>query len=258
MPHPDAEKKDVTTEEPTRLRTLGALALSGAGVTRPKPLLLVAYLAHEGPTERARLAQVFFPDAEDRRDALSTTVGRLKGLVRTAESGDRRLSTHVTTDALEFERFALQVDPQTALSRYVGAFLPDLGLPIGLELEEWVLATRERLASIARDLHIAVARRHLRGRDRVGLWRHLQAAVSLTQAHALDAGGTVDLLRRAANRGLAVSDGWRRAMEGGPVAWPKSSRKVMPPTAASRREARDRRQRSLRRRPAQGLGDHLP
>ena len=45
------------------LRTLGGLALEGTGFHRPKPLLLLAYLALEGPKLRRYLAEVFFMDA---------------------------------------------------------------------------------------------------------------------------------------------------------------------------------------------------
>lgn len=49
-------------DEPSQrlsVKTLGTLRLNGEKLTRPKPLLMVAYLAHEGPTDRDRLARLF-------------------------------------------------------------------------------------------------------------------------------------------------------------------------------------------------------
>src|SRR5690606_16722729 len=43
------------------LRTLGGLGLAGAGFARVKPLLLLAYLALEGPKERRFLADLLWP-----------------------------------------------------------------------------------------------------------------------------------------------------------------------------------------------------
>ena len=59
------------------LGTLGRLRLEGTSLTRPKPLLLLAYLALEGPTPRTRLCRLFFDDAANPPDALGTTLRRL-------------------------------------------------------------------------------------------------------------------------------------------------------------------------------------
>jgi hypothetical protein len=54
-----------------RLQTLGALQLEGGQLRRPKPLLLLAYLALEGRQARGHLAELFWPEATDRRNRLS-------------------------------------------------------------------------------------------------------------------------------------------------------------------------------------------
>jgi hypothetical protein len=135
------------------LRTLGGLSLaapSGVGlVTRPKPLLLLAYLAHEGPTDRDRLARLFFDTSRDARDALSTTLRRLGVLVARPRAGDRRIGTTVGTDAIAFQELVLTADPRVALASYGGPFCGGVDLRLGLELEEWLSSTRERLASHA-------------------------------------------------------------------------------------------------------------
>lgn len=73
------------------LRTLGGLELTGTVFTRPKPLLLLAYLALEGPQERRFLADLFFLETGDPLNLLAVTLSRLRkvadGLV---EAGAKR------------------------------------------------------------------------------------------------------------------------------------------------------------------------
>ena len=52
------------------LRTLGGLQLEGTEFQRPKPLLLLAYLALEGPQERGYLAELFFQGSSNGRHKL--------------------------------------------------------------------------------------------------------------------------------------------------------------------------------------------
>jgi hypothetical protein len=72
------------------LRTLGSLALEGTALRRPKPLLLLAYLALEGATPRRRLAELFFGDTKDPLDSLSTALKYLKQHPGTALELDLR------------------------------------------------------------------------------------------------------------------------------------------------------------------------
>ena len=66
-------------DAPLKLRTLGGLGLVGSGFTQPKPLLLLAYLALEGPQPRAFLAELFWPQGESRK-SLSMALTRLHGV----------------------------------------------------------------------------------------------------------------------------------------------------------------------------------
>jgi hypothetical protein len=188
-----------------RLQTLGHLALPGGAVTRPKSLLLLAFLAHEGPSDRDRIARLFFPASRDPRDALCTALRRAGGLV-VADGG--RLRTGVVTDALAFERAALETAPADALALYAGPFVQALTVDLGPELEEWVLVTRERLASLARDLHLAMARDALRRGHGTPAWRHVDAAAGITAAHALAPTPDDGVLRRMAGLGLPVPTTW--------------------------------------------------
>jgi hypothetical protein len=200
-----------------RLCTLGHLALRGGDVTRPKSLLLLAFLAHEGPNDRERVARLFFPTSRDPRDALCTAVRRAGGLVRAV---DGRLSTSVTTDALAFERAALESGPREALALYAGPFVQALPVELEAELEEWVLVTRERLAGLARDLHLALAREALKSGCPTPAWRHVDAAAGITAAHALAPTAGDDVLRRIAGLGLPLPPSWWETLAPAVVASP--------------------------------------
>ena len=63
------------------LKTFGNLSLEGSSFSQHKPLLLLTYLAIEGATERKDLANLFFPDAKDSLDSLSTTLRTLKNVI---------------------------------------------------------------------------------------------------------------------------------------------------------------------------------
>jgi hypothetical protein len=193
------------------LRTLGALHLVGSPVTRPKPLLLLAYLAHEGPTDRERIARLFFAGSREPRDALSTTLRRLEGLVDPVD-GDRRVRARVGTDALEFQRLAISSRPEVALARYRGTFMQAPTVPCGVEVEEWIVSTREHLGSIARDLHLAVARTELRGNRTEAAWHHAKASIVLTETFTLEPEPTAWVVQQLDTAGLPVPEGWWRTL----------------------------------------------
>jgi hypothetical protein len=185
VPMPTMTATNRNNSVPT-LRTFGGLTLPGSDLTRPKPLLLLVYLALEGPTDRDRLARLFFAATSDPRDALSTTLRRLRGVVVTASADDARLTTQVATDALMFEERALRRDAPAALDYYRGAFLQGLDLAVGIELEEWILAKREAFAALARDLHVSLARGELSRRRQVSAWKHLRAAHAISSTFELE------------------------------------------------------------------------
>ncbi len=63
-----------------RLRTLGELSLEGIAFKRVKPLLLLAYLAVEGPKERWLLKELFWRDVKNAQSSLSTALGHLRNV----------------------------------------------------------------------------------------------------------------------------------------------------------------------------------
>jgi len=64
------------------------------------------------------LAELFWRDAKDPRDVLSTSIRRLNAGGEVVRSvGRHRLCANVTCDAVEFERAAKLVDPRSLLDR---------------------------------------------------------------------------------------------------------------------------------------------
>ncbi len=144
-----------------RLRTLGGLRLEGARFTRPKPLLLLTYLALEGPRPRRHLAELAWPDARDPRQSLAVALARLRAGAPGAVDADRvRAWSDVPCDVHEFTAELDRRERQSALERYAGPFLDGIDPPsCSLELEEWIYARRERLAKLAHDALLDLAER---------------------------------------------------------------------------------------------------
>ena len=140
------------------LRTLGALALEGSAFNRHKPLLLLAYLALEGPTSRRELADLFFLSSKDARDSLSTTLRRLRQESPTlVEFEGECVHTGVPCDASHLMTLLEAGQRQEGIASYGGPFLKGIDLELSSELEEWVYGTRELLAGRVRDAHLQLA-----------------------------------------------------------------------------------------------------
>ncbi len=118
------------------------------GFTRPKPLLLLAYLALEGPQSRRRIADVFWPTG-NRMKSLSMALTRLReGVPGSVSERDGRIVTDLGCDVLELLGALDDGDFEPVQALYRGAFLDGVGFGAeGAELEDWVFATREYLAS---------------------------------------------------------------------------------------------------------------
>ena len=141
-----------------QLRTLGRLELAESSFARIKPLVLVSYLALEGPQDRRYAAEFFWPEAADPLNSLSRALSQLrKGTSGTVEADDQRVWSSVGCDVRDFEAALESEDLESALDLHQGPFLDGVRLDWGLELEEWVYATRERLAGRAQDAHLRLA-----------------------------------------------------------------------------------------------------
>ena len=84
------------------LKTLGGLALEGSDFKRPKPLLLLSYLALEGPKERRFLSELFWPNTTDSLNSLSKALYRLRqGIPGIIEADEVRVRVNIETDVEE-------------------------------------------------------------------------------------------------------------------------------------------------------------
>ncbi|MFO7544498.1 MAG: hypothetical protein R6W77_03280, partial [Trueperaceae bacterium] len=141
-----------------KLRTLGGLALEGSSLTRPKPLLMLAYLTLNGATTRRELADTFYHDALDARDSLSTGLRHLRKIDAVVLRDDDRVAATVACDATmllnDFDAYRYEA----VLEGYGGPFLDGLDVDLGLELEEWLFSNREAIARRVRSSALHRAR----------------------------------------------------------------------------------------------------
>ena len=130
------------------IRTLGRLEIAGSSVVQAKLLLLLCYLAIEGPQPRRHLAELFWPRTTDPANRLSVALSRLRrtqsGCV---EANANQVWTPLVSDTSSFIALldAGETDQATAL--YAGHFLEEFHCAgLRVELEEWIYSTRESLA----------------------------------------------------------------------------------------------------------------
>ena len=234
-----------------RLLTLGGLSLENASFGRVKPLLLLTYLALEGPKERRHLAELFWPGASDPMNSLSAALTRLrKGLKGAVEADELRAWAGVDVDAAELGLALESGDLDAALALYKGPFLDGAYLPDwSAELEEWVYLTRESLAGRVRRALLALAEKAAAGGAFEAAARRAETAHALAGAPAYEPEDLtrVYLLLQAGGSPLAVPV--RDEAEGYGIT-----------LALSRDEARARLQRVLvgRERESARLGELAP
>ena len=143
------------------LRAFGGAALEETEFTRRKPLLLLAYLAVEGPQSRRRVAELFWPNASDHMKSLTVALSRIRKGAPGAVAADReRVWVTLDSDAARFLELVEGRDLRAALELYRGPFLAGFHLRRwSVELEEWVFRTREVFAAHARGAHLTLGER---------------------------------------------------------------------------------------------------
>ncbi|MXV18842.1 ATP-binding protein [Deinococcus xianganensis] len=132
-----------STRTPTTpaLSTLGGLDLGG--FRKVKSLLLLVYVALEGPTPRRTLATLLWPGAARPEGSLRVALHALREVHPDALGGEDRLTTPLTSDAAHL----LTLRGEAAWDAYAGPFLHGVPLTgVSAEFEEWVETQRERLA----------------------------------------------------------------------------------------------------------------
>lgn len=169
------------------LRTLGALELQDVAFTRPKPLLLLAYLSLEGPQPRRHLAELFWPRSSDRSKSLAVALTRLRRGAPGAVDSDRlRVWSTVRTDTERVLAALARGDVGAATELYRHPFLEGVEVSaVGPELEEWVYGTRERLAARVRRGLVAAAAAALRRGDDDVARAHAEVAHGLCATSAI-------------------------------------------------------------------------
>lgn len=200
-----------------KLMTLGGLRLEGNPLRRPKPLLLLAYLAVEGAKGRRFLSELFFNDSVDPPDALSTTLRRLVKAGAASEAGGV-VSAVVSCDAVELLEYIDAGAYERAVPLYTGPFLAGLDLKLGPELEEWVYGTRELVAGRVRRALIRRAEAYQAAGHTQEAEHAAEAAFLLEGAPELAPGDMRRLLRLLADRDSSVTERLRAQAQGDP-AW---------------------------------------
>lgn len=139
------------------LHTLGGLRLEGSNFSREKPLLLLAYLALEGPKPRRFLAEVFWPEAADPMNSLAVALAKLRKL-GVAYNDESRAWVDLDCDALALQDALRAGRWQDGVGYYGGPFAEGLSTgEVGNELEEWVYEMREGLGREVRQAYLVLA-----------------------------------------------------------------------------------------------------
>ena len=160
------------------LHTLGGVRLEGSDFTRPKPLLLLAYLVVEGPQVRRRLAELFWVRGADPMKSLSVALTRLrKGAPGVVEADDERAWATVESDVADLLDVHARGAWDDVIARYTGPFLHGFDMRhLGRELEAWIFETREFLAAHVRRALIE------RAEDRVAAGAYARAKADAERA----------------------------------------------------------------------------
>lgn len=147
---------------------------------------MLAYLALEGPQHRQFLAELFFPESDDAADALSTTLRRLRGMGLPVNLRDKQVATSVACDVAVFLEHLRNGNLSEAVSIHGGVFASGLSIPVSAQLKEWILETREHLATEARRAHLRLAELALQTNDFGKARQPAETAHSLIGSTALE------------------------------------------------------------------------
>lgn len=154
---------------------MGELRLVGVqGLTQQQPLALLCYLALTGPRTRRHLAAVFWPEARQPLNNLSSALTRIRRCAPDLITVQgNTIATPLQVDAAELEAAIASSDSDRVLELYEGHFLHSTDLrDVGLELEEWIFGTREALARGSAETLLAAAEAAESDKDAADLAGH--------------------------------------------------------------------------------------
>lgn len=161
-----------------QLVTLGDLRLDPPVLTRPKPLALLAYVTLEGSASRDHLRRLFWPGEVRAAANLRVALSQLRtALGNAVDLRGEQMRVTLPCDAVRFRHLLQAGAFDEAVKLYQGAFLSGLKGPMPVELEEWLLTTREELGASAAQAHLDLAEQAWRRRDRPGTRRHAESAL---------------------------------------------------------------------------------
>jgi predicted ATPase len=144
-------------QSPTKLHTLSGLRLEHTNFTRPKPLLLLAYLCIEGKKDKRFLAELFWTGASNHLNSLAKALSQLRQ-VGVIDNDETHAWATIPCDVNDFFDALEQHDLGAVITLYQDSFLSGFYLPDwGAELEEWIYTTREFLAARMREVWLELA-----------------------------------------------------------------------------------------------------
>lgn len=169
-----------------RLITFGGLSLQ-EGKSKPKNLLLLAYLAVEGPKTRQHLAELFFMGRANPRGSLSRALSDLrKDAPDSIEADNHKVCFVGTSDVGELLDFLDNNKLEKSVELYGGAFADGVSLKGETELEEWVWTTREYLGGRVREAYLKLAEEALVKHDYRGVGVFSELVYELTKSLGLE------------------------------------------------------------------------
>jgi DNA-binding SARP family transcriptional activator len=141
-----------------KLITLGELRLDGSTFTRPKALVLLAYLQLEGIQNRCDIAELFWPSSVDAMKAFRVFMTQInKEIERAIQADSQKIWVDLSGDVLELREALEKKRLVEAIALYKGPFLAGIDLSdIGEELEEWIYKTREYFADAIRQVLLSL------------------------------------------------------------------------------------------------------
>ncbi len=177
-----------------RLILLGGLALEPSDFTRPKPLLLLAYLSLGGPRSRRDIAELFWQGSKDPMQGLRMALLQLnKEVPGSIQSDEKRVWTTVQSDVAELRKMLADNHLNAAQGLYRGPFIEGFDMQdVGTELEEWIFRMREVIAEDVRDALLELAEQDATKADYAAAAGRAEEAYLLRSAPEPDE----DLLRR--------------------------------------------------------------
>jgi tetratricopeptide (TPR) repeat protein len=206
-----------------QLITFGKVKLEGIGFSRPKPLLLLAYLTLEGAQTRDALAELFWQDKKAKSN-LSVVLSQFKkegaSNVISSQPGIDPLPSLIRCDAQEFLELLVSDNLQAALELYKAPFLHDLGkslddLEVSSELMDWVLLKRESFAQQAQIAMLRLAEYNLADNNIQTARLLAERAYQLPEAPELEQVNLARLQRLLSKTNSALNKNLERSLKAG-------------------------------------------